>query len=369
VEEALGPTVTVLVALGMLASLAVAVLVVQVAQRGQDRWRADDAVITALGGTRGALAVIHLASAATEVVLASAIGIAVMLAASPVAPIGPLHDLDPAQGVHLDATVAVVGIVALAVLLALVTVAVVYARPARNRALERPSRATAAAQRPSSLAGLSLALRRPSASGRAPRPGSIAGAGLLAGVATVVVSSRTVVDEPRRYGVDFDVLAFNSFGDQTAAGIEQVFGGPEVTVAASYTSYPMLVDGRTVPGLSVTPIRGESGPTILDGEPVRHDDEVVLGVDTAGRLDVGPGDRVQVQSGRAYPAGPPPPPSRCASSGSRRSRPSRNKAPTRRVSVSARWSPGPPSSSCSDPTRTCPSGPPRAWRTAPIRRS
>ena len=49
VEEALGPTVTVLVALGLLASLATVVLAVQVAQRRQERWRADDAVLTALG--------------------------------------------------------------------------------------------------------------------------------------------------------------------------------------------------------------------------------------------------------------------------------------------------------------------------------
>ena len=68
VEEALGPTVTVLVALGLLASLATVVLAVQVAQRRQDRWRADDAVLTALGATRGARAVIHLASVAAEVV-------------------------------------------------------------------------------------------------------------------------------------------------------------------------------------------------------------------------------------------------------------------------------------------------------------
>ena len=107
VEEALGPTVTVLVALGLLASLATVVLAVQVVQRRQDRWRADDAVLTALGGTRGARAVIHLASVAAEVALASVIAVGVMLGASPVAPIGPLHDLDPAQGVHLDLTVAV----------------------------------------------------------------------------------------------------------------------------------------------------------------------------------------------------------------------------------------------------------------------
>ena len=229
----------------------------------------------------------------------------------------------------------------------------------RPAPLERPSRVTAAAQRPSSLAGLSLALRSRRRAGVRLALAATAGAGLLAGVATVVVSSRTVVDEPRRYGVDFDVLAFNSFGDQTAAGIEQVFGGPEVTDAASYTSYPMLVDGRTVPGLSITPIRGESGPTMLEGEPVRHDDEVVLGVDTAERLGRRrSATRSQVQAGTrlprrsAAPAG-----RRCASSGWRRSPPSRSRAPTRPGSASARSSPGPPSSGCSAPTRTCPSGP------------
>ena len=75
VEEALGPTVTVLVALGLLASLATVVAAVQVAQRRQDRWRADDTVLTALGGTRGARAVIHLASVAAEVALAAVIAV------------------------------------------------------------------------------------------------------------------------------------------------------------------------------------------------------------------------------------------------------------------------------------------------------
>ena len=238
-----------------------------------------------------------------------------------------------------------VGAVALAVLLSLVTVALdLRAAGDRRRALERPSRVTAAAQRPSSLAGLSLALRSRRRAGVRLALATTAGAGLLAGVATVVVSGRAVVDDPQRYGVDFDVLAFNSFGDQTAAGIERVFGGPEVTVSASYTSYPMLVDGRTVPGLSVTPIRGESGPTMLEGEPVRHDDEVVLGVDTADRLGVDVGDEVQVQSGqRLLRSVRRPRRCRCASSGSRRSPPSRSRGPTRRGSASARSSPGRPS--------------------------
>ncbi|MFL6206283.1 MAG: FtsX-like permease family protein [Acidimicrobiales bacterium] len=308
VEDALGPTVTVLVALGLLASLGTFVLALQVAQRRQDRWRNDDAVLTALGSTRGARSTIHLASAAAEAVLAAATALAVMLLASPAAPVGPLHDLDPAQGVHLDGTVAAVGIVTLAVVLALVTLGLIYVRSSSASAAARPSRVTATAQRASSLAGLSLALRSRRRAGLRLAVASMAAAGLLAGVATVVVSARAVVEDPHRYGVNFDVLAFNAFGDQTDDGIGRAFGGSEVEASASFTNYPMLVEGRTVPGMSITPRRGELGPTMLEGELVRHDDEVVLGVDTAERLGVGTGDDVQVQSGTAYPVGPPPPP-------------------------------------------------------------
>ena len=66
----------------------------------------------------------------------------------------------------------------------------------------------------------------------------------------------------------------------------------------------MLVDGRTVPGLSVTPIRGESGPTMLEGDPVRHDDEVVLGVDTADRLGVGSATRCRCRRAGRTPVVP-----------------------------------------------------------------
>lgn len=307
VEEALRPTITVLVALGLLGGLAAVVLAVQVAQRRQERWRADDAVLTALGGTRGGRTLIHLSSVAAEALLATAVAIGVMLLASPLAPIGPLHEIDPGQGVHLDLTVAVVGAASLAVVLGLVTTALIYRRPARIREVERPSRLTVRAQRASSLAGLSLALRsRRRASARLAVVVTFATI-LLAAVATVVVSCRTLVDDGHRYGVDFDVLAFNAFGDQTPGGVERVFGGPEVEDSASYTNYPMLVEGRTVPGLGITPLRGETGPTVIDGEALRRDDEVVLGVDTAQSLGIGVGDEVEVQSSNAYTGGPPPP--------------------------------------------------------------
>jgi ABC-type lipoprotein release transport system permease subunit len=308
VEEALRPTITVLVALGLLSSLAAAVLAVQVAQRRQDTWRTDDEILSALGSTRGGRSVVHLSAVGVEVVIAAVVALGAMLVASPLAPIGPLHEMDPGQGVHVDWTVAAVGAVALAVVLAGATLALIYRTPAPAREVDQPGRLTARAQRSSSLAGLSLAVRsRRRASVRLAVVVTLA-ATLLATVATVVVSGRTLVDEARRYGVSFDVLAFNAFGDQTSRGVERAFGGPEVEAVASYTNYPMLVEGRPVPGLGIHPIRGEVGPTVLDGEPLRHDDEVLLGVDTAQALDVELGDEVEVQSSNAFTGGPPPPP-------------------------------------------------------------
>jgi hypothetical protein len=307
VEEALRPSITVLVALGLLAALATVVVASQVAQRQHDRWRVDDSVLSALGADRPGRIVIYLASIAVEVVLAIVVATAVMLVLSPRAPIGPLHDLDPAQGVHLDLTVAVVGWLVLAGVLAVATLGLVFRGEPRARPVERPSRVTGTAQRPSSLAGLSLAVRSRRRTGLRLAIAATAGAALLAAVATVVVSGRALVDTPPKYGVDFDVLALNAFGDQTDAGIEAIFGGPEVVAAASYTNHTMLVEGRTVPGLGLTKVRGTLGPTILEGEPARHDDEVVLGVDTAQRLEVAVGDEVSVQAATAFDGGSPPP--------------------------------------------------------------
>jgi hypothetical protein len=230
-----------------------------------------------------------------------------MLVASPLAPLGPLHELDPGQGVHLDLTVALTGAAALAVVLALVSVALIYRRPTPAVEVHRPSRLHAHAQRATSLAGLSLALRSHRRAGVRFALAAGLGGVLLAAVATVVVSGRTLVEDGRRYGVDFDVLAFNSFGDQTEAGIARAFDRPDVASSASYTVVPMLVEGRTVPGSGISVRRGDTGPTIVDGEPLRHDDEVVLGVDTAERLEVGIGDEVEVRSSDTFDGGAPPP--------------------------------------------------------------
>jgi ABC-type lipoprotein release transport system permease subunit len=49
-----------------------------------------------------------------------------------------------------------------------------------------------------------------------------------------------------------------------------------------------------VPGLAATPLKGELGPTIIDGRGLRAADEIIVGQDTIERLGVDIGDEVDV---------------------------------------------------------------------------
>ena len=115
VLEALRPLVIALVALGLLAFVAGAVAVAQVVQRDRDRWRAEGATLLLVGMARGQLRLIQLAAAGLFAVLTVAIAMIVMVLAAPLAPIGALHDFDPAQGFVIDRTVAGLGAVAIVV--------------------------------------------------------------------------------------------------------------------------------------------------------------------------------------------------------------------------------------------------------------
>ncbi len=97
VGEALRPVVIVLVALGIVAFVATLVGATQVVQRNRERHRADDARLLTLGMSTAQLRTSELAQSAAIGLLAVVTALVTMLVASPLAPIGPLHDLDPAR--------------------------------------------------------------------------------------------------------------------------------------------------------------------------------------------------------------------------------------------------------------------------------
>ena len=74
-----------------------------------------------------------------------------------------------------------------------------------------------------------------------------------------VVSALTLIETPASYGFDADVLALNAYGDQSEEEQQRIFGSrDDVVAAAGFTTGSFLVDGRAVPGLASTAVKGAS---------------------------------------------------------------------------------------------------------------
>ena len=297
INESLRPLVIVLVALGLLALAATAVAAGQIIPRVLDRGGAEGETLRTLGMVRAQLRLTDLVSAGVVALLAIITAVGAMLAASPVATVGPLHDLDPMQGLTVDATVAVVGAVAIAVLILLLTFGVSSDRRDTARRAPNPAPWLANVPGPTAAAGLTLAMRG-DGGGRPWRQlaATTIATALLAMCATFVPSAVALSETPSHYGLGGDLIALNAYGDQSPDDLGRAFGGNDDVVAATgFTLTSLLLDGRGVPALAATAVKGELTPTILDGRPVTAADEIVVGRDTLESLGANVDDVVPVQ--------------------------------------------------------------------------
>ena len=219
---------------------------------------------------RAQLRFVELAMSGIVAAVAVVAALTVMLLASPIAPVGPLHDLDPASGRSIDTTVALIGAAVIVLTLVAITSVVSIRRDAVPTTARRPSWLAGAARGPAAVAGITLALQ----TDRRWRQlaATAAATVLLALCATFVPSAVRLVDTPSRYGFDADLLALNAYGDQSADALSAAFGEADAVVAATgFTLVPFLLDGRAVPGLAATAIKGELTPTIVRGRAARAD--------------------------------------------------------------------------------------------------
>ncbi len=311
VNTALRPLVIALVALALLAFAATAVAVAQVMQRDRDRWRADSEALLRIGMVRSQLRLIQLTTAAVIAALTVATALVVMVLASPVAPIGPLHEFDPARGYSIDLVVAGVGAAAILVVIAIFTL-VFSALPARATAAtpQRSVHLPAVVRGPAAAAGLALALR--SDGGRVRTWRAVAATTLAAGLLGIsvaaVASAVTLTNSPARYGFDADLLAINPYGDQPEPALTNAFVRDDNVVAATgFTSGTYLLRGRAVPGFATSTLKGALTPTIVRGTAARTTGEIVVGQDTLDSIGADIGDVVPVQlsSAAGATAGPP----------------------------------------------------------------
>jgi hypothetical protein len=100
----------------------------------------------------------------------------------------------------------------------------------------------------------------------------------LVGAITFGVSLDRLVNEPFRYGVNFDANFGDNGGNQLPDGFrERLDADSNVTSLALFAGSQARVGGTTVPLLGVEAVRGNGAPTVVDGRLPTADDEIAFG--------------------------------------------------------------------------------------------
>jgi hypothetical protein len=249
------------------------------------------------------------------VLIGSGLAIAVALALSPLAPLGPVR---PYLGVAVRPDWAVLGLGAVALLVALGLVAAfasLRAQPsvtgARN--LRVPSsRVTTAAARvglpPSAVTGVRFALEPGVGRNAVPVRSAIFGAVLAVTVVVATVtfgsSLSTLVTHPALYGWDwnYDMDGGGGLGDIPGQSAAALLKADPYVVSWSGAYYSSLqIDGLNVPVMGTrpgTPVQ----PPLLSGRSLAASNEIVLGADTLRQLGKKLGDTVTVRAKGGRPA-------------------------------------------------------------------
>lgn len=304
VERAVRPEAMALALLGLLTALGGIMVVGQALSRQLAADREQNQVLAALGLHRRGRTVVRFVSALAVLVPGVFVGAAVAVAASPLAPIGLVRELEPSPGMRLDVAVHVGG----AVLLLMVLVGLAGALAWRHSTLAAP----AAPARSARLAR-GLAVMPPPwnvAASLASIPGSTrrqvrslagglgAAVAVLAAVGTFTASSDRLQSTPGLYGHRYDLAVWDGYGaipDDVIA--ETLAAEPAVADFGGVASTTGAVGGQEAELLGVALPR--LAGTIVDGRVPAAADEVVLGLRLAARLGVGVGDEVDLTVGQA----------------------------------------------------------------------
>ncbi len=239
-----------------------------------------------------------------------AVGVAIVL--SPLAPIGPAHQIDPRPGFAADWTVLVIGLAALIVGLGALTAGLAYRAALRCRLgrrserIERGSGVVNAAARsglpPSAVAGLRFALERGSGRSSVPVRAALVGAVLavVVVVTTLTFASglNSLESHPALYGWNWNyaINAAGGNGSVPPVVARLLPRDPDVAAFAGYNFAGIQIDGQTVPVL-LAQKHADLNPPILSGHALHARNQIVLGAATLATLHKKVGDTVTVSYG------------------------------------------------------------------------
>jgi hypothetical protein len=334
--DAISVVTVALVALCLVVVIAGVVWIVAAVARQQRLSAGDLDVLRVLGTTRAQRAACAVGAVAPGVAAGVVLVPIVAVALSPLFPVGLARRFDPDPGVHADVLALVAGALGMLVVVGLVATLSglrLVDRAARGRSgvavpagglvgaegLGRSGRgglgtlggagALGLSDRagrllgPAAATGVRFALTAPRNVSVPVRPallGAMTGVLGLAGVAVVGANLDRLVDTPARWGAGWDAAV--SLMDSPQPGTdpvdrEIVIDDREVAAAAiARFDEQATIAGHDALAVTFDQVKGDLGPTVIEGRAPRGNDEVAVGRETLGQLGVPLGARVEITS-------------------------------------------------------------------------
>lgn len=310
VQRAVRPVVAGLTVFGIAAGLAALALGALGALRLIAAMRADVATLRALGLSAGGVGAVVSAPALLAVAI-GALGAAVgALVLSPLTPVGPVRDIEPHPGVALDATVLLVGTLALALLLStavtLFTRRTVRRQQTNDEGHAPPSRIVALAASiglgPIPAVGIRHAVGGGQHDG-VPTRSTLAACTVsvvaMASALTFGASVSHLIEGPAGYGwaADLAISSGGGYDELQLAEADAAAAAPHVTGLTIAGFGPLQVGAERVNAIGIEAIEGPALVTTVGGRLPIGPDEVALGASTARDLDTSIGGTIDAVGG------------------------------------------------------------------------
>jgi putative ABC transport system permease protein len=310
-ERAVRPESVAAGMLGLIAALTALVLASQSIGRQILRGRDERGILRAVGASPFALVLEASIGIMCAIAVGAVLAIAVAVAASPLAPLGQLHRLEPDPGVSLDWTVLGAGaaffLLALSGATAVLACAEVSARSQRRgAAARRPAVAAMTAPRivpVTAVAGICLAFGPgPGGNSRPARPsisGTVVALIVLVGSLVFGASLSNLVSHPALYGWAWDreLLAGSGYGNIPLPQARRLLGDdPDIAAWSGAYFDSVEINGHSVPVIATTSAR--VSPPILAGHPLAGPAQMVLGPETLALVGGHVGGTVRVFNGK-----------------------------------------------------------------------
>jgi hypothetical protein len=306
-ERAVRPEAVALGAFGAIAAAAALLIAGQAIVRQLRADREDRGVMRALGATPAMTTSDGLMGAVGAVVVGSLLAAALAVGLSPLAPIGPVRQVDPSTGIATDWTVLGVGLIVLIGALGVVAVAIAV-RESPQRVARRQQQlgeressvarvAAASGLPPPAVTGIRFALEAGRGRTAVPVRSAIAGTVLavVMVVATVTFGSGlgSLISHPALYGWNWDyaLVSADGYGPIPPQGRALLDHDKNVAAWTGVYFGTLQLNGQSVPGIAGD-VRPALTPPILSGHAPEAGDQIVLGAATLAQLHKRVGDTV-----------------------------------------------------------------------------